>query len=70
MAKAKKQPFNVSDFLSKMDGGRTLQTFRKNQKVFAQGPGERGLLYPGGKGQGVRHVAAGQGGCRRATRTG
>ena len=37
MAKAKKQPFNVSDFLSKMDGGRTLQTFRKNQKVFAQG---------------------------------
>jgi hypothetical protein len=27
----------VSDFLSKMDGGRTLQTFRKNQNVFAQG---------------------------------
>jgi len=31
VAKAKKQPFNVSDFLSNMDGGRTPRTFRKNQ---------------------------------------
>ena len=36
MAKAKKQPFDVSDFLSKMDDGRTLQTFRKTEKFFAQ----------------------------------
>lgn len=45
MAKAKKRPFKVSDFLSKMDGGRTLQTFRKNQKVFAQGDPADAVFY-------------------------
>jgi CRP/FNR family cyclic AMP-dependent transcriptional regulator len=45
VAKAKKQPFNVSDFLSKMDGGRTLQTFRNNQKVFAQGDPADAVFY-------------------------
>jgi CRP/FNR family cyclic AMP-dependent transcriptional regulator len=45
VAKAKKQPFNVSDFLSKMDGGRTLQMFRKNQKVFAQGDPADAVFY-------------------------
>jgi CRP/FNR family transcriptional regulator, cyclic AMP receptor protein len=45
VAKAKKQPFDVSDFLSKMDGGRTLQTFRKDQKVFAQGDPADAVFY-------------------------
>jgi len=45
MAKAKKRPFDVSDFLSKMDGGRTLQMFRKNQKVFAQGDPADAVFY-------------------------
>ena len=45
MAKAKKRPFDVSDFLSKMDGGRTLQTFHKNQKVFAQGNPADAVFY-------------------------
>ena len=45
MAKAKKQPFDVSDFLSKMDGGRTLQTFSKNQNVYAQGDQADAVFY-------------------------
>jgi CRP/FNR family transcriptional regulator, cyclic AMP receptor protein len=45
VARAKKRPFDVSDFLSKMDGGRTLQTFRKNQKVFAQGDPADAVFY-------------------------
>ena len=45
MAKAKKQPFDVSDFLSKMDGGRTLQTFRKDETVFAQGDPADSVFY-------------------------
>ena len=50
MAKAKKRPFDVSDFLSKMDGGRTLQTFRKAEKIFAQGdPADAVFYIQGGK---------------------
>ena len=45
LAKAKKRPFDVSDFLNKMDGGRTLQTFRKNQEVFAQGDPANAVFY-------------------------
>ena len=45
MAKAKKRPFDVSDFLSKMDGGRTLQTFSKNQNVYAQGDQADAVFY-------------------------
>jgi CRP/FNR family transcriptional regulator, cyclic AMP receptor protein len=45
VARAKKRPFDVSDFLSKMDGGRTLQTFRKNQNVFAQGDQADAVFY-------------------------
>jgi CRP/FNR family transcriptional regulator, cyclic AMP receptor protein len=45
MAKAKKRPFDVSDFLSKMDGGRTLQTFSKNQNVYAQGGQADAVFY-------------------------
>ena len=45
MAKTKKQAFEASDFLSKMDGGRTLQQFRKNEKVFAQGDPADAVFY-------------------------
>jgi CRP/FNR family transcriptional regulator, cyclic AMP receptor protein len=45
VARARKQPFGVSDFLSKMDGGRTLQTFRKTEKVFAQGDPADAVFY-------------------------
>ncbi|WP_426610551.1 Crp/Fnr family transcriptional regulator [Bradyrhizobium sp. McL0616] len=37
MAKAKKQPFNVKVFLNTVDGGRTVATYPKDQKVFSQG---------------------------------
>ena len=37
MAKAKKRPFNVKVFLNTVDGGRTVATYRKDQKVFSQG---------------------------------
>jgi len=45
MAKAKKLPFDVSDFLSKMDGGRTLQTFRRDEKIFEQGDPSDAVFY-------------------------
>jgi hypothetical protein len=35
----------VIDFLSKMDGGRSLQTFRKNQNVSAQGDQADAVFY-------------------------
>ena len=45
MAKAKKRAFDVNDFLSKMDGGRTLQTYRKDEEVFAQGDPADAVFY-------------------------
>jgi CRP/FNR family transcriptional regulator, cyclic AMP receptor protein len=45
VAKAKKRPFKVSEFLTKMDGGRTLRTFRKDEKVFAQGEPADAVFY-------------------------
>jgi CRP/FNR family transcriptional regulator, cyclic AMP receptor protein len=45
VSKAKKRPLNVSDFLSKMNGGRSLQKYRKNQKVFAQGDPADSVFY-------------------------
>jgi CRP/FNR family transcriptional regulator, cyclic AMP receptor protein len=39
--KRKKQPFNVEVFLNTVDGGRSVSSYRKNQKVFSQGdPGD------------------------------
>ncbi|MGB6585434.1 MAG: hypothetical protein WBE93_05675 [Pseudolabrys sp.] len=32
-----KIPFDPKVFLSKVDGGRTMSTYRKNQNVYAQG---------------------------------
>jgi CRP/FNR family transcriptional regulator, cyclic AMP receptor protein len=63
VAKAKKRPFNVGDFLGKVDGGRTLQTFRKNQRVFAQSAPADAVFC-------VRHVGARQGGGGRTARQG
>jgi ferritin-like metal-binding protein YciE len=36
-AKNKKPPFDVKSFLSTMDGGRTVTSHRKNEKIFSQG---------------------------------
>jgi CRP/FNR family cyclic AMP-dependent transcriptional regulator len=40
-----KAPFEVSEFLSQIDGGRRLQTFRKDEKVFAQGDPADAVFY-------------------------
>jgi CRP-like cAMP-binding protein len=46
VAKAKKKrPFNVKTFLSTVDGGRTVSSYRKNQKVFAQGDPANSIFY-------------------------
>jgi CRP/FNR family transcriptional regulator, cyclic AMP receptor protein len=45
MAKAKKAPFNVNVFLNTVDGGRTVATYRKNQKVFSQGDPADAVFY-------------------------
>ena len=37
MKNNKKIPFDPKVFLSKVDGGRTMSTYRKNQNVYAQG---------------------------------
>jgi CRP/FNR family transcriptional regulator, cyclic AMP receptor protein len=42
---SEKAPFDVSEFLSKMDGGRSLQTFRKDEKIFAQGQPADAVFY-------------------------
>jgi CRP/FNR family transcriptional regulator, cyclic AMP receptor protein len=40
-----KAPFDASEFLSKMDGGRTLETYRKDEEVFAQGDPADAVFY-------------------------
>ena len=45
MAKKKKYPFSVNTFLSTADGGRTLASYRKNQKIFAQGERADSVFY-------------------------
>ena len=45
VAKAKKRPFNVKVFLNTVDGGRTVATYRKNQKVFSQGDPADSVFY-------------------------
>ena len=44
-AKKKKQPFNVNSFLSKTDGGRTVTSYRKNEKIFSQGDPADAVFY-------------------------
>jgi CRP/FNR family transcriptional regulator, cyclic AMP receptor protein len=46
VAKAKKKlAFNVKTFLSTVDGGRTVATYRKNQKIFSQGDLADAVFY-------------------------
>jgi CRP-like cAMP-binding protein len=46
MAKTKKkQSFSVTTFLSTVNGGRTVTTYAKNQKVFSQGDPADALFY-------------------------
>jgi CRP/FNR family cyclic AMP-dependent transcriptional regulator len=45
VAKAKKRPFEVSDFLHSMDGGRSLKKYRTSQKVYAQGDRADSVFY-------------------------
>jgi CRP/FNR family cyclic AMP-dependent transcriptional regulator len=44
-AKTKKHPFNVETFLSTVDGGRTVASYRKNQKIFSQGEKADSVFY-------------------------
>ena len=39
------QPFRPQDFLSKVDGGRTISKYRKNEKVFSQGDAADSVFY-------------------------
>jgi CRP/FNR family transcriptional regulator, cyclic AMP receptor protein len=41
----KKLPFNVNSFLSKADGGRTITSYRKNEKIFSQGDPADAVFY-------------------------
>ena len=45
MAKKKKYPFSVNTFLSTVDGGRTVASYRKNQKIFSQGERADSVFY-------------------------
>jgi CRP-like cAMP-binding protein len=45
MAKKKKYAFNVDAFLSTVHGGRTIASYRKNQKIFAQGEPADSVFY-------------------------
>ena len=45
MAKKKKYPFSVNTFLSTVDGGRTVASYRKNQKIFSQGERAESVFY-------------------------
>jgi CRP/FNR family transcriptional regulator, cyclic AMP receptor protein len=51
LAKArKKPPFDVEVFLNTVDGGRSVSSYRKNQKVFSQGdPGDAVFYIQEGK---------------------
>jgi CRP/FNR family transcriptional regulator, cyclic AMP receptor protein len=44
-AKKKKSPFDAKSFLSTMDGGRTLASHRKNEKIFSQGDPADAVFY-------------------------
>ena len=44
-ATKKKRPFNVKSFLNTVGGGRTIKSYRKNQKVFSQGDPADSVFY-------------------------
>jgi CRP/FNR family cyclic AMP-dependent transcriptional regulator len=43
--KKKLQPFNVKTFLSTVNGGRTVKSYRKNEKIFSQGDPADAVFY-------------------------
>ena len=43
--KSPEEPFDPADFLAKVDGGRTISEYRKNQKVFSQGDAADSVFY-------------------------
>ena len=45
MAKAKKPAFNVETFLSNVNGGRTISTYRVKQKIYSQGDPADAVFY-------------------------
>jgi CRP/FNR family transcriptional regulator, cyclic AMP receptor protein len=45
VAKAKKQPFNLGDFLSSTDGNGTEENYREDQKVYSQGDPADSIFY-------------------------
>jgi CRP/FNR family transcriptional regulator, cyclic AMP receptor protein len=46
MAKAKRsRSFDVKVFLNTVDGGRSVSSYRKNQKIFAQGDAAESVFY-------------------------
>jgi CRP/FNR family cyclic AMP-dependent transcriptional regulator len=44
-ARKRKQPFDVKEFLSTVDGGRTISGYVKDQKVFEQGDAADSVFY-------------------------
>jgi CRP/FNR family transcriptional regulator, cyclic AMP receptor protein len=44
-AKKKKQLFNVNSFLSEVNGGRTITSYRKNERIFSQGDPADAVFY-------------------------
>ena len=67
MAEAKKKrTFDVKTFLSTVDGGRTVATYQKDQKVFSEGDAADSVFYiQEGK---VKVCVIGEGGGRRPPR--
>ena len=43
--KKKKLPFNVDTFLGQADGGRTIKSYRRNEKIFSQGDPADAVFY-------------------------
>ena len=44
-AKSARRRFDVKSFLSSVDGGRTISTYKKNQRVFSQGDAADAVFY-------------------------
>ena len=44
-AKRARRRFDVKSFLSSVDGGRTISTYKKNQRVFSQGDAADAVFY-------------------------
>jgi CRP-like cAMP-binding protein len=44
-AKKKTRPFNVKSFLSTVDGGRSVRSYRKNEPIFSQGDPANAVFY-------------------------